>query len=86
MANADSNVTEIGESRADKFVRLVKQRMNTALKRLRLLENLSNKAQYEYTEDQVDRIEEVLTDAVARIIDPMRATTDKASQPNFDFE
>ena len=85
MANTESNVVEITETRADKFTRLARQRMNAALKRLRLLENLANKTQYEYSEEQVERIEDVLNEAVARIIDPMRANTDKATAPAFDF-
>lgn len=48
------------QERAEKFVTLAEARTNKALNAIRLLGNLSNKASYKYTEDQVNQIFETL--------------------------
>lgn len=40
-------------NKSDKFIELCNKRVNRALKDIRLIGNLSNKKNYEYTEDQV---------------------------------
>jgi hypothetical protein len=40
----------------DKFVRLAEQRVNRALREIRLIGNLSNRAAYTSTEDDVKKI------------------------------
>lgn len=40
----------------DKFVSLAEARTNKALKQIRLIGNLSNRAAYEYSEDEVKAI------------------------------
>ncbi|MBI3984770.1 MAG: hypothetical protein HY344_02395 [Candidatus Levybacteria bacterium] len=44
------------EDRAQRFKRIATYRTNEVLDKLRLLGNLSNKANYEYTEDEVNKI------------------------------
>lgn len=44
------------EDRAQRFKRIATYRTNEVLDRLRLLGNLSNKANYDYTEDEVNKI------------------------------
>jgi len=46
----------MNETRSDRFKRLATQRTNAALDKLRLLGNLSNKSNYEYTEEDVNKI------------------------------
>jgi hypothetical protein len=82
---AEANVVPIGESREDKFKRIAKQRMNVALKRLKMMETLSNKASYAWTDEQVDAMEEALNNAVDAIITPLRASSADKAQPAFDF-
>lgn len=46
----------MNESRSDRFKRLATQRTNAVLDKLRLLGNLSNKSNYEYTEEDLRRV------------------------------
>lgn len=45
-----------GETNAQAFKRLVVPRVSTAIKRIQLIGNLSNRSSYEYTEVQVAKI------------------------------
>jgi ABC-type Fe3+-hydroxamate transport system substrate-binding protein len=44
------------EDRAQRFKRIATYRTNEVLEKLRLLGNLSNRANYDYTEDEIDKI------------------------------
>ena len=44
------------ETRQEKFKRLATKRTNAALESLRLLGNLSNRANYDYTDEEVRKI------------------------------
>lgn len=44
------------ESSREKFVRLTEARVNTLIKTIRLLGNLSNKSNYSYRKKDVDKI------------------------------
>lgn len=44
------------ESRREKFKRLATYRTNIVLEKLRILGNLSNKANYDYTDEEVNKI------------------------------
>lgn len=44
------------ETREQKFKRLATQRTNAILDKLRLLGNLSNKSNYDYTEEEINKI------------------------------
>lgn len=44
------------ETKADKFKRLMNKRMTVALDKIRLIGNLSNKATYEYTDEQIAKV------------------------------
>jgi hypothetical protein len=46
----------MNELRKEKFKRLATQRTNAVLEKLRLLGNLSNKANYEYSDEEVVKI------------------------------
>lgn len=43
-----------------KFIQLAEKRMNDAIKKLQLLGNLSNKNNYEYTDDEVKQMLDTL--------------------------
>lgn len=45
-----------GESKADRFARLAQPRTTNVLRSIRILGNLSNKSNYEYTPAQVSKI------------------------------
>lgn len=44
------------QERAEKFVTLAEVRTNKAINAIRLIGNLSNRANYKYTDDQVEQI------------------------------
>lgn len=44
------------ETRKEKFIRLATYRTNLVLEKLRILGNLSNKANYDYTDEDVNKI------------------------------
>lgn len=46
----------MNETRSDRFKRLATQRTNAVLDKLRVLGNLSNKSNYEYTEEDLKKI------------------------------
>lgn len=48
------------EAKSDRFRRIVEARVNKLIKMLRLLGNCSNKCVYEYTQDQVNQVFDVL--------------------------
>lgn len=59
------------ETKAETFQRLANKRVNNALDKIRLIGNLSS-ANYEYTEEQVNKIEDALRMATDRIMDKFR--------------
>lgn len=61
-----------GESKADKFRRLAKKRVPTALAKIRLIGNLGGSG-YEYTADQVAKIETALSESVASVVEKLHA-------------
>lgn len=55
------------ETRHERFKRLAEARTNAVLEKLRLLGNLSNRANYEYTEEEARKIFSVI-DKQLRIV------------------
>ncbi len=53
------------ESKKEKFVRLAENRTNKALEMIRLIGNLSNKAVYDYSIDDVNKIFTALETEIA---------------------
>ena len=53
-------MTKGKESRRDRFVRLANKRVNTAIKAIQLVSNLSNRANYDYTPEDVAQITKAL--------------------------
>lgn len=51
---------ESRESKRQRFERLAEKRVTEALRRLRLVGNLANRANYEYSDDQVRQITDAL--------------------------
>ncbi|MBI3345082.1 MAG: hypothetical protein HY028_09570 [Gammaproteobacteria bacterium] len=49
----------------EKFVRLATKRVSNALKAIQLVGNLSNKSNYDYTEDDVQKIFKALQDELS---------------------
>lgn len=63
-------------SKREKFVSLANNRVNRALKDIRLIGNLSNRGAYEYSEDDIRKI----VRALQREVDAMRVRFGGPSQ------
>jgi hypothetical protein len=72
-----------GETKAEKFSRIATARLRRTIKALEVLENCANTATYEYTQEQVDRIEQHLTEAVKDTVKAFRKT--KKADDEMDF-
>lgn len=46
----------MSETRKEKFVRLATYRTNAVLEKLRLLGNLANKSNYDYSDEEINKI------------------------------
>lgn len=68
------------ETKEEKFRRLAIPRVTRALDAVRLIGNLSNKASYSYTDDQVDKIEAALRSSVE---ETMKLFRGKAKDEGF---
>jgi hypothetical protein len=53
-------LAESRESKRQRFERLAEKRVTEALRRLRLVGNLANRANYEYSDDHVRQVTEAL--------------------------
>ena len=72
----------IGDKRR-KFAELGTNRVNKAINDIRLIGNLSNKANYEYTEADVRQIMKALRDAVAEAEARFKKSQGKSSDNGF---
>lgn len=55
------------ETRNERFKRLANARMNKCLKQLQLIENLSNRSNYDWSEEEAKKIVATLKQSVASI-------------------
>jgi len=69
-----------------KFVNLAKKRVSRALKDIQLIGNLSNRSNYDYTENDVAKIIKALTDEVSACRKKFEIAAKKQSNPEFDLE
>lgn len=60
MATTPPATTTVGETKAQKFTRLGVSRVEKALTSISMIGGLANKANYEYTDTQVNEIEGAL--------------------------
>ena len=68
--------------RREKFVNLAENRVNKAIKQLRLIGNLSNKSNYSYTENDVNKIVSALN-AEVRELKSKFSNGSGESEPSF---
>lgn len=69
-------------NKREKFVRLAEKRTSNALKAIRLIGNLSNKAHYDYREGDIKKI----ASALAKEIDDLkRRFEDTGDKSNVEF-
>ena len=69
-----------------KFVDLAKKRVSKALKDIQLIGNLSNRSNYDYTEEDVAKIMKALSDEVSACRKKFDVALKKQSKPTFELE
>lgn len=72
------------ESKLQRFERLAQKRVTEALRRLRLVGNLSNRANYEYSDDHVRQLTEALEAELKQLKNRFRQKGGGAGQ-TFSF-
>lgn len=72
------------ESRADKFVRLGEYRVNKVIDAIGRLENLSNRSNYEYTQEQVETMFSMMEKRLMEV--KGRFAPKQAKDNTFSFE
>ena len=82
--NVEMNTKEenIDESKEEKFKRLSKDRVNKVVKSIETLENLANKNQYTYSDEQVEKMFKFIEDALVRA---KESFVNKKSGQKFDW-
>ena len=55
---------EINQTKREKFIRLAEKRVNGVIRELELIGNLSNKSNYDYDDNDVEKIIKTLKKAV----------------------
>ena len=76
-------VKVVKESKVDSFNRLAKVRVEKVLKAIRILGNCSNRSNYDYSKEQIDKIDFTLTTALGNML--AKFTQSKAEQESFEF-
>lgn len=71
-------------NRREKFVSLAEKRTNNAIKQIRLIGNLSNKGNYEYTEKDVAKIANTLNNELKAMKERF-ATGGATGKPEFSL-
>ena len=77
MEAEETKKVQDNESKADKFVRLGEYRVNKVIDAIGRLENLSNRTNYEYTQEQVEAMFSVLESKVAEVKAKFTVTKNK---------
>jgi hypothetical protein len=74
----------VGETKAQRFERIAERRVNETLRSLRLLGNLADKRNYEYSDEQISLILAAL-DREYRVLRSKFKTTLTAEHVSFSF-
>ena len=69
-----------------KFAELAKKRVSKALKDIQLVGNLSNRSNYDYTEEDVVKIMKALADEVSACRKKFDVAMKRQSKPTFELE
>ncbi|HEC40880.1 hypothetical protein LCGC14_0876580 [marine sediment metagenome] len=78
-----SEIRAAKESKTELFIRLGIPRIEKVLKSLRILGNCSNRNNYEYTPEQIDKMSIKLLDSLDKTIQKFHQT--KKEQESFEF-
>jgi hypothetical protein len=98
VADMDGDVTQLrvddaaaGNKRTrerdrQKFKTLANKRVSKALQTIQLIGNLSNRSNYDYTQEDVTKIVKALTDEVSACRKKFEMALNKQSKPAFELE
>jgi hypothetical protein len=70
----------------EKFVELAQKRVSKAMKDIQLIGNLSNRSNYDYTEEDVTKIMRALSDEVSACRKKFDVAIKKQTKPTFALE
>ena len=76
-------VKVVKESREIRFSRLAKIRTEKVLRTIRILGNCSNRANYSYTKEQIEKISESIYESLGNMLS--KFTQSKKEQESFSF-
>ena len=65
------------KKKREKFINLANKRVNKALKQINLIGNLSNKNNYEYTQDEVKQMIKALEEGIQRCKESFNTNKEK---------
>lgn len=83
MGAEETKKVQDNESKADKFVRLGEYRVNKVIDAICRLENLSNRTNYEYTQEQVEAMFSIMEKRLLEV--KGRFATKKENEDTFSF-
>lgn len=70
----------------EKFVELAQKRVSKAMKDIQLIGNLSNRSNYDYTEEDVGKIMKALSEEVSACRKKFDVAMKKQTKPTFELE
>ncbi len=70
----------------EKFVELAQKRVSKAMKDIQLIGNLSNRSNYDYTEEDVAKIMKALADELSVCRKKFDVAMKKQTKPTFELE
>ena len=73
-----------GESKEERFKRLAEPRVNRALDKIRLINNLAT-SQYSFSAEQASKIIRALRDAVSELEDKFQRRLDRQKEKGFEL-
>jgi len=82
----DNEKVQLGESQAARFTRLAQARTTNVLRSIRILSNLSNRSNYEYTPEQVSKIFRAIRDQLDIAERKFEAGAHKTVNEEFVFD
>jgi uncharacterized protein (UPF0333 family) len=85
-AEAAAKKAERAAAKAANFTKLAAKRMTKALQAIELVQRLSNRNSYIYTDDQVNKMTDALDKAVSKLVTSYSATAKAAEKSGFTFE
>lgn len=79
-------MTPVRNGDREKFVDLAKKRVSKAMKDIQLIGNLSNRSNYDYTEEDVGKIMKALADEISACRKKFDVALKKPSKTTFELE